>query len=86
MKERIAVVKAWYQEHKEGIKGKAIRLCWYAVGIGVGYFVGTRLNDLRIDSVLMRLHADGVMKFFDPFSEKEIDISELGKVVKEMYK
>lgn len=86
MKDRIAGVKAWYKEHKEGIKGEAIQLCWYAVGIGVGYFVGTKLNSLRIGSGLMRLHDDGVMKFFDPLSEKEIDISELGKVVKKMYK
>lgn len=86
MEEKKSKVKVWFDKHKEEIKGEALRFCWYAVGIGVGYFVGTKLNSLRIDNGLLRMHADGLIKFFDPAAGIEVDMSELGKVVRKTYK
>lgn len=86
MEEKKNRVKVWFNEHKEEIKGEALRLCWYAVGISVGYFVGTKLSCLRIDNGLLRMHADGLIKFFDPAAGIEVDLSELGKVVRKTYK
>ena len=86
MEEKKSKVKVWFDKHKEEIKGEALRFCWYAVGIGVGYFVGTKLNSLRIDNGLLRMHADGLIKFFDPAAGIEVDMSELGKIVRKTYK
>ncbi len=83
---KINKMKDWFGKHKEEIKGELRRLCWYAVGIGVGYFVGTKMHDLRIDNGLMRMYSDGLMKFFDPATGNEVDIDELGKVIKKIYK
>lgn len=86
MTERKNRIKGWIEEHKEEIKGEVIRICWYAVGIGVGYFIGGKIHDLRIDSGTKQLYIDGILKFFDPSTGQEINLSELGKVVKRIYK
>jgi hypothetical protein len=66
-------IKVWYEEHKDGIKTSVKRLGYCAVGVGIGYFVGTKRGDYLTELGLSAAHAMGYLKFFNPDTGAEVD-------------
>jgi len=85
MKEKIIKMKVWFEEHKDEIAKEAIRVSWYLLGLGVGYFVGNKLSEWKMGYGLAGLHNDGIMKFFDPAKGIEVGIDEARNISKRMY-
>ena len=73
MKEKM---KNWYEENKETIKAEAVRVGWYALGLGVGYFVGDKVSTYKINDGLNHVHEAGIIKFFDPTTGLEVTTRE----------
>lgn len=79
-------IKRWFDEHKNEIRAEAVRVVWYAFGFGVGYFVCDKISEYSHGLHLQTLHADGIVKFFDPSSGLEVDVEKAVEIAKKIYK
>lgn len=82
MREKKERLKVWFDEHKNDIKVYA----YYATGICIGYFVGTKMANYRLTAGIGALHVDGIIKFIDPSNGAEIGIKKACEITKEIYK
>ena len=88
MEKQKGKLKVWYEEHKDGIKTEVTKIAWYGLGIGVGYFCGSKIKECQAATSIGILHNLGIVKFFDPSKglAEEISVSEAIKVAERMRK
>lgn len=86
MNEKKNKMKKWFEENKNEIKTEALKITYYAVGLGIGYFVGDKICSYQNAAGMQKLHEMGIFKFFDPSTGTEIDVNKAVEVAKEMLK
>ena len=86
MKEKNKKLKVWFDEHKNEIKTEAIRITYYALGLGIGYFVGDKICGHRMNSGLMIIHNAGIIKFFNPSTGLEVDYKDAVSIIDQFSK
>lgn len=80
--------KEWYENNKESIKNKGKKILDYVFIVGTFTFtayVGGKITEYSIGRGLKKFHEDGLIKFFDISTGKEIGIKELNMLIDEMY-
>ena len=79
-------IKAWFEEHKKAIGDNAVRIFWYALGLGVGYFVTDRISDIQVGCGLEKLANQGILKFFDPSTGLEVSVDKAVEIAEKLNK
>lgn len=79
-------MKEWYNGHKNEIKSEVVKMVYYVVGFGFGYFAANKIAGYRTTVGLASFHDDGIIKFYNPSTGLEVDtIKEVNDVVKKFY-
>jgi hypothetical protein len=86
MKQVKCKLKGWYEENKGEIKRDLSKLMWYGFGFVVGGVAASKLGDLATSAGLCRAHDEGILKFFNPFTNEEISVDEAGKLMYQLAK
>jgi hypothetical protein len=79
-------LKTWIKDHEVEIKKTLKTIGVGAIlGFGLGYITGDKITTTKIGNGYARFHMDGLIKYFDPSTGKEIDIMEACEVARKMY-
>lgn len=79
-------IKERFDKHKEGIKKEAVRCFWFALGLGVGYFISDKISDYQVGAGLDRLAREGIIKFFEPSTGLEVGIEKAVEIADKLNK
>ena len=82
VKKRFRDVKNYVLTHEKEIKGEAIKFGYCAIGVAVGYYASSKYNDLLFSKGLMIFHNHGIIRFFNPVTQNEVDGEEAVKVMR----
>lgn len=70
-------VKRWFEDHKKEIK---TTICVLAGGF-ICYSICDKISDYKVGTNLSRFHDEGIIKFFDPSSNQEIDLDKAMEII-----